>query len=168
MPGFMSGIHVFFCGQDVDGRTSPGMTFVCDRSCWRSRTSIPDNRQQGVGPEPRAKAAGGGGRQRVGFLRVADQEQHLAPVRESYLALNRYAVGSRLADREVVRPRHYETPLLSTAFPMSALPRIATTERTCQHVSNVPKPDVLARLFLDRKWRATADEDGHYSLAIPL
>jgi hypothetical protein len=25
----------------------------------------------------------------------------------------------------------------------------------------VPKPDELARLFLDRKWRATADEDGH-------
>ena len=37
-----------------------------------------------------------------------------------------------------------------------------------RHVRLVPKPDVLARLFLDRKWRATADEDGHYSLAIPL
>jgi hypothetical protein len=23
----MPGIHVFFCGQDVDGRASPGMTF---------------------------------------------------------------------------------------------------------------------------------------------
>jgi hypothetical protein len=61
--------------------------------------------------------------------------------REIYLALNRYAVGSRPADREVARPR--ETRLLSTAFPMSALPRIATTERTNQHVSNVPSiPEV--------------------------
>ena len=55
-----------------------------------------------------------------------------------YIALNRYAVGSRPADRAVARPRDYETRLLSKAFPMSALPRIATTERTCQHVSNVP------------------------------
>jgi hypothetical protein len=30
MPGFMPGIHVFFCGQDVDGRASPGITFVAD------------------------------------------------------------------------------------------------------------------------------------------
>ena len=51
---------------------------------------------------------------------------------------------------------------------MSVYPLIATKERTSRDVSNVPKPDVLARLFLDRKWRATADEDGHYSLAFPL
>ena len=64
--------------------------------------------------------------------------------RKTYIALNRYAVGSRPADREVARPRDYETRLSSTAFPMSALPRIATTERTWQHVSNVPLADVKA------------------------
>ena len=58
---------------------------------------------------------------------------------KSVIALNRYAVGSRPADREVARARDYETRLLSTAFSMSALPLIATTERTCQHVSNVPQ-----------------------------
>jgi hypothetical protein len=50
----------------------------------------------------------------------------------------------------------------------SAHPRTTDMQRLLQHVGFVPKPDVLARLFLDRKWRATADEDGHYSLAIPL
>jgi hypothetical protein len=60
--------------------------------------------------------------------------------RRTNLALNHYAVGSRPADREVARPR--ETRLLSTAFPMSALPRIATTERTSQHVSNVPEAEM--------------------------
>jgi hypothetical protein len=62
--------------------------------------------------------------------------------RKTYIALNRYAVGSRPADREVARPRDYETRLWSTAFPMSALPQIATTERTCQHVSNVPTAEM--------------------------
>ena len=65
--------------------------------------------------------------------------------RDSNLALNRYAVGSRPADREVARPREYEIRLFSTAFPMSALPRIATTERPCQHVSNVPDSEVARR-----------------------
>jgi hypothetical protein len=56
-----------------------------------------------------------------------------------YIALNRYAVGSRLADREVARAREYETGLLSTAFSMSTLcTLIATTERTMP-VSNVPE-----------------------------
>jgi len=41
-------------------------------------------------------------------------------------------------------------------------------QRTARHVSNMPKPDVLARLFLDRKWRATADEDGQYCFAVAL
>ena len=48
------------------------------------------------------------------------------------------AFGSRPADREVARARTYERRLLSTAFSVSAMPQIATTERTCQHVSNVP------------------------------
>jgi hypothetical protein len=66
------------------------------------------------------------------------------------LALNRYAVGSRPADREVARPRDYETRLLSTAFPMSALPLTATAERTCQHLSNVPQAAVEASTRLVR------------------
>jgi hypothetical protein len=66
------------------------------------------------------------------------QQSHSSYVAQLNIALNRYAVGSRPADREVARPRDYETRLLSTAFPMSALSRIATTERTYQHVSNVP------------------------------
>jgi hypothetical protein len=51
---------------------------------------------------------------------------------------------------------------------MSAIALEADVERQTFDIRFVPKPDVLARLFLDRKWRATADEDGHYSLAIPL
>jgi hypothetical protein len=58
------------------------------------------------------------------------------------IALNRYAVGNRPADREVTRVRDYEIRFLSTAFPMSALPLIATTERTCHHVRNVPISDM--------------------------
>src|ERR1035437_10578809 len=65
---------------------------------------------------------------------------------KSVIALNRYAVGSRPADREGARARDYETRLLSTAFSMSALPLIATTERTCQHVSNVPQAVILRTL----------------------
>jgi hypothetical protein len=44
---------------------------------------------------------------------------------------------------EVASARTYETRLLRIAFSMSALPLIATTERTCQHVSNVPEAEVL-------------------------
>ena len=61
--------------------------------------------------------------------------------RRKDFAPNRYAAGNRPADREVTRVRDYEIRFLSTAFPMFALPLIATTERTCQHVSNVPKGD---------------------------
>jgi len=57
--------------------------------------------------------------------------------RKSYIALNRYAVGSRPADREVSTPSLKEL----VAFSMSALPLIATKERTCWHVSNVPTTD---------------------------
>ena len=45
--------------------------------------------------------------------------------RETAIALNRYAVGSRPADREVARPRDYETRLWSTAFSMSSLALIS-------------------------------------------
>src|SRR6476469_69834 len=41
--------------------------------------------------------------------------------RKSDIALNRYAVGSRPADRKVARASTCETPLLSAAFSMSAL-----------------------------------------------
>jgi len=51
---------------------------------------------------------------------------------------------------------------------MSELPSEAAIPDCLQHVSFVPKPDVLARLFLDRKWRATADEDGQYCFAVAL
>jgi len=63
--------------------------------------------------------------------------------RESNLALNRYEVGGGPADKEVARPRDSETRLLSKAFPMSAVLRIATTKRTCQHVSNVPTAKLM-------------------------
>jgi hypothetical protein len=79
---------------------------------------------------------------RVRFAPESGLNSDIAPCPKSAIALNRYAVGSRPADREVARPRDDETRLLSTAFPMSALPRIATTERTCQHVSNGPNSDM--------------------------
>jgi hypothetical protein len=77
--------------------------------------------------------------------------------RRKDFALNRYAVGKRPADREVTRVRDYEIRFLNTAFPMSALPLIATTERTCQHVSNVPIRDIdqvvgVSRLVSKPEW----------------
>ena len=74
------------------------------------------------------------------------------------VALNRYAVGSLLADREVARAGTRETPLLSAAFLMSALPRTATAERTCWHVSNVPISEIdglhtiIVRDSEQRRW----------------
>jgi hypothetical protein len=51
---------------------------------------------------------------------------------------------------------------------VSALASTADINLGGAYVCFVPKPDVLARLFLDRKWRATADEDGQYCFAVAL
>ena len=51
---------------------------------------------------------------------------------------------------------------------MSAIALEADVERQTFDIRFVPKPDVLAPLFLDRKWRATADEDGQYCFAVAL
>jgi hypothetical protein len=69
------------------------------------------------------------------------------------------------------RPRHRRCPASHDFVPWrfsDAGRRSAWIASSCRHPKTCTKPDVLARLFLDRKWRATADEDGHYSLAIPL
>jgi hypothetical protein len=50
--------------------------------------------------------------------------QQDAKGRELYLALNRYAVGSRPADGEVARLRDYERRLSSTAFRCPLCPNV--------------------------------------------
>jgi hypothetical protein len=74
----------------------------------------------------------------VGMEELKELLPLLPKLRTIVLALNRCAVGSRSADREVARPRDYETRLLSTAFSMSAFTLIAIELRTSLHVSNVP------------------------------